>query len=175
MPQSDGKNVLKRMEFEFQGKSYKFNINPEEYSQDEPIRSTITQTKAGAWVDDFGAGLVNIFMKGTTGFANGYEKLKELRGLLRTYNDSKVPGKPVVDELIFHNYTDEESWIVHPDPTGFKLFRSKSNPLLYMYEIRLVCLRNAAEPAGDKSDQGGVGNPLGPALNDMNKNEIMLA
>ena len=174
MAQSDGKNTLKRMEFEFQGNSYKFNLNPEEYTQDEPIRSTVTQTKAGAWVDDFGAGLINIFMKGTTGFANGYEKFKELRTLLRTYNESKTPGKPVEDELIFHNYTDEESWVVHPDPSGLKLFRSKSNPLLYMYELRLVCLRSASDPVTDETELEGVGNPLGPALNDMDDSEYTL-
>lgn len=147
MPQSDGKNILKRMEFEFDGKSFKFNINPEEYTQDEPSRSTITQTKAGAWIDDFGGGLVQIFMKGTTGMKNGFKKFKELRQLIRDYYDSITPGQKVKKELIFHNFTDEESWVVHPDPSGIKLFRSKTNPLLYMYELRLVCLRPARLPA----------------------------
>lgn len=146
MPQSDGKNVLKRMEFEFDGKSYKFNLNPEEYTQDEPSRSTVTQTKGGAWIDDFGGGLVQIFMKGTTGMKNGFEKFKELRQLIRDYYKEITPGQKVKKELIFHNFTDEESWVVHPDPSGIKLFRSKTNPLLYMYELRLICLRPAQLP-----------------------------
>ncbi|WAB24963.1 hypothetical protein M3_0012 [Lysinibacillus phage vB_LfM_LysYB1] len=162
MPQSDGKNTLQRMEFLFDGKSYKFNINPEEYTQDEPVRSTITQTKAGAWVDKFGAGLPQIFMRGTTGFKNGFEKFKELRGFLRKYNDSTTPGLEITKELIFHNFTDGESWIVDTDPSGFKLFRSKSNPLMYMYEIRLTCLRDASVPKEKSS--GGIGNPMGSAL-----------
>ncbi len=146
MPQSDGKNKLKRVEFEFKGKAYKFNLNPEEYTQDEPSRSTVTQTKGGAWIDDFGAGLVQIFMKGSTGVKNGFEKFKELKQFIRDYYDNISPGDEVVDEMTFHNYTDEESWIVHLDPSGLKIFRSKSNPLMFMYEIRLVCIRPAQMP-----------------------------
>jgi len=147
MPQSDGKNTLKRFEFEFKGKSYKFNLNPEEYTQDEPVRTVVTQTLGGAFIDDFGAGLVSIYMKGSTGMKNGFEKFVELRDFMRTYAKTGTAGQEVKDELKFHNYTDEESWIVHPDPTGFRVFRSKSNPLLFMYELRLTALRNAKDPA----------------------------
>jgi len=158
MPQSDGVNKLKRMEFEFKGKAYKFNLNPEEYTQEEPQRSTVTQTKGGAWIDDFGSGLFVIFIKGSTGMTNGFTKFKELRQTIRDYKNNITPGARVVDELVFHNYTDEESWIVHVDPSGFKLFRSKSNPLMFMYEIRLVCMRNANEPAPGTKSPNGVTN-----------------
>ncbi|WCS68026.1 hypothetical protein Goe26_01140 [Bacillus phage vB_BsuM-Goe26] len=161
MPQSDGVNTLKRMEFSFKGKSYKFNLNPEEYTQDEPSKSQVTQTKSGAWVDDFGAGLKSIYMKGTTGLnkGNGFKKFKELRKLIRDYYTDTKPGKTIKDELIFHNFTDEESWVVHPEPSGFRLLRSKSNPLLYMYEIRLVCLRETKYPG--TTSKTGVGKTLG--------------
>jgi hypothetical protein len=164
MPQSDGRNKLKRMEIEYNGQTYKFNINPEEYTQDEPSRSTVTQTKGGAWIDDFGGGLQNIFIKGTTGFKKGLgvEKFKELRGLIRKYYEEGNAGDKVTKDLVFHNYTDEESWVVHTDPGGFKLLRSKSNPLLYMYEMRFVCLRPAQYP-GPKSVKasGGVSKTVG--------------
>lgn len=164
MPQSDGRNTLKRMEFAFKGKSFKFTLNPEEYTQDEPSRSTVTQTKGGAWVDDFGAGLPTIYMKGTTGFkkGSGADKFKELRNFIREYMNNGTPGAEVKDELTFHNYTDEESWIVHTDPTAFRLLRSKSNPLLYMYEIRLVCLRPAQYPKPAAAPaSGGVARTVG--------------
>lgn len=165
MPQSDGKNKLKRMQFEFDGKVYQFNLNPEEYTQDEPSRSTITHTKGGAWIDDFGAGLVTIYMAGTTGMSNGFEKFKELRGLIRNYYNSITPGHTVTKELIFHNFTDEESWVVHPDPSGFRLLRSKSNPLLYRYEIRLVCLRPYQIPASQSKTNTQIGkNPYGSEM-----------
>ena len=149
MPQSDGKNQLKRMELEYKGESYTFTLNPEEYSLDEPSRSTVTQTKGGAWVDDFGPGLKVITISGTTGFnkGQGESKFKKLRDLVRKYMSDRTPGRAVENEMIFHNYTDGESWVVHVDPTGFRTLRSKNQPLLYRYEIRFIVLRSAGEPA----------------------------
>lgn len=159
MPQSDGKNRLKRIEFVIMGKSYKFNINPEEYIQEEPSRSTVTQTKGGAWVDDFGAGLPVITIRGSTGFQYGLgvSKFKELRNLVRQYYSSSSNK-----EFIFHNWTDDESWVVHTDPQGFRLLRNRNNPLLYMYDIRLICLRPATHPK--TKDASGVGQTLGSAI-----------
>lgn len=146
MPQSDGRNRLKRFQFELGDQTYTFQLNPEEYSQDEPSRSTVTQTKGGAWIDDFGGGLEIIFMRGSTGLRNGYSRFVRLRNMIRAYRDGTDPGNTPDEELIFHNFTDGESWVVHLDPSGFKLYRSKSNPLLYMYELRLTCLRKASDP-----------------------------
>lgn len=160
MPQSDGKRRLKRMEFEYKGKTYPFAINPEEYNQEEPSRSLVTQTIGGAWVDDFGGGLPSISIRGNTGFRNGlgFQKFKELRDLIRNYYKSNTVGQSITDELIFHNFTDEESWVVHTDPTGFRLLRSKNNPLLYMYEIKLICLRPATHPNTNRTEIGGIRN-----------------
>lgn len=159
MPQADGRDRLKRMEFVLNGRSYTFSVNPEEYTQEEPSRSVVTQTKGGAWVDDFGAGLQTINIQGTTGFRNGLgvTKFKELRNMIRNYYGGTA-------ELTFHNWTDDESWIVHTDPSGFRLMRSKSNPLLYMYEIRLVCLRSASHPATVSTTL--VAKSLGSAIPD---------
>lgn len=161
MPQSDGKNRLKRIEFVIAGTSYQFAINPEEYTQDEPSRSTVTQTKGGAWVDDFGGGLPMIQIRGSTGFNHGLgvEKFKELRDLIRKYYQSADAEM----EFIFHNWTDDESWVVHTDPQGFRLLRNKSNPLMYMYDIRLICLRQAKLPK-PTNDPGGVRQTLGSAI-----------
>lgn len=150
--QSNGITTLKRMEFEFDGQSYKFSLNPEEYSQSEPARIAVTQTKAGAWLDDFGAGLINISMKGTTGFKNGVDnsigfvRLKELRDLIRQYYYKQDPGTEVTSdkELKFHNYTDGEHWIVAV--RTFDLFRSVSRPLMYGYSIQLTVIRPASQP-----------------------------
>lgn len=161
MPQSDGKNRLKRMEFVVAGKSFTFSVNPEEYTQDEPSRSTVTQTKGGAWVDDFGGGLPIISIRGSTGFKYGLgvQKFKELRDLIRKYYNSS----DAETEFVFHNWTDDESWVVHTDPQGFRLLRNKNNPLLYMYDIRLICLRPASHPKPTASS-GGVGKTLGSAI-----------
>lgn len=152
--QSDGQNKLKRIEFEFpDSKTYKFILNPEEYEQSEPNRVNVTQTKSGAFVDDFGGGVQSLIMTGTTGFkngtgnpANGFKKFKELRDYIRSYYFSKAPGSTVKaeDEMIFHNYTDGEHWVVVPKT--FSLKRSVSRPLLYLYHIELIFIRPAKEP-----------------------------
>jgi len=154
--QSDGINNLKRIEFGFMGKFYKFALNPEEYVQVESARVTVTQTKGGAWVDDFGSGLPSITMKGTTGWKgankdstvqSGFAKFKQLRDLLREYYDKLPPGSEVTPdkELIFQNYTDGEHWIVIPQV--FQLLRSASRPLIYQYNIQLICVRPAFIPS----------------------------
>jgi len=192
MPQSDGVHKLRRIEFEFMGKSYKFALNPEEYKQSEPSRVTVTQTKGGAWIDDFGAGIPTIQFKGTTGFRTqeardylnnatytnnnqqrylenilrnpsasvderiwarnklestltGFLKFKELRDLIRDVYSRVKLGQPIPPEkeLIFHNFTDDEHWVVVPKV--FELLRSVSRPLLYQYEIQLICIRRLSD------------------------------
>jgi hypothetical protein len=198
MPQADGVHKLRRIEFEYMGKAYKFALNPEEYNQSEPSRTTITQTKTSAWVDDFGAGIPTIQFKGTTGFRSkemrnyldnanvtdnnqqrwlenilrdtkgqyttekkiwardklestltGFLKFKELRDLMRNYYNKVPSGQaiPASKELIFHNYTDEDHWVVYPEK--FDLLRSVSRPLMYLYDIKLVCIRKADVPHPD--------------------------
>ncbi len=151
--QQDGVNSLKRIEFEFKGETYRFVLNPEQLTQEEPNRATVVQTKGGAWVDDFGGGLVTIAFKGTTGFKNrsgigtdGFEKFKKLRDMIRRYYFKQVPGTEVrqKDELKFHNHTDGESWIVVPKT--FSLMRSVARPLLYLYDIQLIAIRPAKLP-----------------------------
>lgn len=153
--QNDGLKSLQRIEFEFKGKSYMFTLNPEEYEQTEPHRIQVTQTKGGAFIDDFGAGVTSIYFAGTTGFKGttadptyGFNKFKELRDLIRdTY--SKTPPGSVIDtdnELIFHNYTDGEHWVV--TPKVFSLKRSIARPLLYLYTVHLICERRVDEPMG---------------------------
>lgn len=162
MPQSNGKSLIKRFEFVFKGKSYHFTLNPEEYTQTEPNRVTVTQTLGGGFIDSFGAGLLDISFKGTTGFKNrtgkpdnGFEKFKELSGLLREVFDSATQGAQVAELLKFYNYTDEEYWETWPE--RFVLLRSKSRPLMYGYDIRLIGLKKIG--AGNNSG-GVVGNPF---------------
>jgi hypothetical protein len=145
MSQADGKNKLKRFEFEFGDKTYKFVLNPEEYTQNEPSRVSITQTRGGGFVDAWGAAFPTINFKGTTGFkngtddpTNGFKKFKELEELIREVYDDVKPGQKVTKLLKFYNYTDEEYWYTYPEK--FALVRSKSKSLLYQYEVSLRAL-----------------------------------
>ena len=157
MPQSNGRHTLKRIEFEFDGKSYSFALNPEEYSQTEPNKATVTQTMGGAFVDQFGAGLVEITLRGTTGFKNGtndpnngFEKFKELRDLIRASYQNTDASK----EVKFYNYTDEEYWNVFVE--RFSLSRSRSRALLYQYDIKLTALRKLSDTT--EGSTSSIGN-----------------
>ena len=154
MSQSNGISKLKRMEFTFMGKSYKFVFNPEEYSFTNPNRVQVTQTKAGAFIDDFGGGIPSIHIKGTTGFkgtskdpTTGYNKYVELRNTIANFYNKVPPGTVITrdKEMVFYNYTDKEYWVV--TPKVFSLKRSISRPLLYLYEIQLICERPANTPS----------------------------
>lgn len=144
--QSDGNNTLKRMAFRFDGKIIQLKLNPEEYTQAEPGRGSITQTKGGAWLDDFGAGLGTITMRGTTGFKSaagdklvGFSRLKEIRDMVRNYYAKGNPGDLVDKFITFHNFTDGEHWDVYIK--SFTLMRSVNRPLVYLYDIQMVILK----------------------------------
>ena len=92
-------------------------IAPQSYQQTEPNRSTVVQTLGGAFIDDFGLGLKQITISGTTGFASrlvreepvgsltpkaaqitamdGYHAFKRLRdNIYRAYFTSSEEQKP---------------------------------------------------------------------------------
>ena len=155
---------LKRIEFEFKGKTFKFLLNPETYEQTEPSRINITHTKLGAYIESFGAGIVEISLSGVTGFKNGtnsaesgYNQFKNLRDLIKSVYDNVTDGKEITDFLNFYNFTDNEYYVTFP--SKFQLSRSKSQPLLYKYSIHLYCLRRIGESAR-KVATISVKNPL---------------
>lgn len=165
--QNKGNKILKRIEFEFKNTSYKFAVNPESYSQSEPGRVTVTQTKGGAFVEFFGSALVEITLTGTTGFKNGgsdaesgYKKFKALRDIIKSVYDNITDGSEISDSdlLKFYNFTDNEYYYTVPDK--FELSRSKSQPMLYKYNIHLYAIRRLGESAPSNST-GIIGNPIG--------------
>ena len=58
---------VKRMELVYKDLDFKFAVNPSDYTQKEPNRVNVTQTKGGAWLDAWGAGIVEFNIKGITG------------------------------------------------------------------------------------------------------------
>ena len=156
---------LKRMEFEFNGVSYKFALNPETYNQQENGILTATKTKGGAFLEAFGPDIPEIDIAGTTGFKNntgdpesGYQKFKALRDMIKSVYDNVTDGSEITTFLNFYNYTDNEYYVTYP--SKFELSRSKSQPLLYKYSIHLFCLRRIGEAAPDTTVTT-IGNPIG--------------
>lgn len=149
---------IKRFEFELNGESYSFILNPEEYSQSEPNRLTVTQTKGGLFVDEFGAGVKDISFSGTTGFSSGFAKFKELRDLILKSYELRSGEYISTAELFFYNYTDEQYFKVAVE--SFTLRRSKNRPLLYQYEVKLICLSDLSNPAQLEDSMNQIGNSL---------------
>lgn len=171
--QADGRNSLSRMALKMVDENgtevayYKFKINPQNYKEEHPQRSTVFKTRSATVVEDFGADLVKISFSGTTGFKrdstgkSGADRLFELKDLLETYAQSghridEVGISP--RELYFYNFTDGGSYVVHLDTGGFEIERSAERALLYDYSISLIVLRKASDPDVRDVDESTLGN-----------------
>jgi len=157
----------KRMEFVYVSgsgteKSVILNVKPEVYSQEETTLSNVVQTKGGAFIETFGAGIMNINIKGSTGYGKGagYQNFKDLQDLFRSYLKDTTRGT----QLQFHNLTDGDAYVVHTDPSGFRYLRSKNNPLLYYYDIKLIALRRVGDPDPEDRDDSTIADTLGSAI-----------
>lgn len=157
-----GRN-LKRMKLSYAGVEVKFAVNPEDYTQSEPNKATITQTKGGAWIDAWGAGIVEITIKGTTGVKGntnsidvGYQRWKELRNLVRGVYEAVTDGEEIKDLIQFYNFTDNEYYYCYPAQGGIELYRSKSRPHAYQYTVHLWAIRKIGQP---ETSSGVIGNP----------------
>lgn len=168
MPQADGKTGLKRIAIQIgEDKSkgwYRFAINPNKYEHSIPQRTTVFKTKSQIIVEDFGKDLEQIKFSGTTGFKkdsagrDGKQRLQSLKKTMKDYMKQGGNGNKPKDEMTFHNFTDDEDYIVHLAPEGISIERSVEQPLLYTYTINLVVLRGAEQP--DERDQANptIGN-----------------
>ena len=160
-----GKRPLKRMEFVYGNIDITLAVNPEEYTQVEPAKVTLTQTKGGAWIDSWGAGIVEITIKGITGVKGhtnsidvGYQRFVQLRDLFRkVYSDVK-DGEAIGDNKLikFYNHTDNEFFYCYPKPNGIELYRSKSRPHIYQYSISMYAIKKIGQA---KKSVVIIGNP----------------
>ena len=139
------KRTLKRMKLSYKGTTVKFAVNPEDYTQTIPNRVTVTQTKGGAWLDAWGAGIVEFTIKGTTGVKGtstnidtGYQRWRTLRTLFAEVFQAITDGEEVKDLISLYNYTDNEYWYCFPSQSGIELYRSKSRPHMYQYTLHLL-------------------------------------
>lgn len=142
-------------------------VNPEEFSQTEPTRTTVTQTKGGAFVDGFGMGLRTISIRGVTGFkdrdmgggrrVSGHQHWLDLRDLIRDYTD-KFKDDATNNKLRFYNWSDEEYWEVICN--SFALLRNVQRPLLYQYNMQLTCLKPIAQKERKVTEEDAVSDYL---------------
>lgn len=137
-----------------------FDPRPEELTYTHPTRASVIQTLGGAWVDDFGEGIVDITLSGHTGWraneaplkngvtqSDGMDKAMTLRALfsetfhqlrLTAANSGIDPDDAV--KLYFVDALNKTHWQIYP--VSFQLRRNKSRPLLYQYQLRMIGLDN---------------------------------
>lgn len=139
-------------------------IRPESLTRDDPSRINVVQTlNGGAWADDFGPGIAVINISGTTGWRrtagsndDGEARFFALRTMV--YDEWHRRRKQAVSQakdpnevrLIFSDSLD--NIVASVAVTSFKLARSRSQPLLFRYQIQMLVL----------SDSPGA--PVGPPL-----------
>lgn len=181
MSQADGKNELKRFTLQLKrdGKNtqnYNFLINPQEYEESHPQRTTVFKTREAVIVEDFGPALGTITFSGTTGFKKmkepkgsggkrrtGAQRLFALQKFIDNYAKSgyttEPGGNPNNAELIFYNRTDNKSWYVHLAEDGLSISRSAEESLLYRYSLSLIILRKGSEIDDRDKDEPDIGQP----------------
>jgi hypothetical protein len=165
MPMSDGKNVLKKIAFQIGDKFFRFAINPESMVHAKPHRTTAVKTKSRIIIEDFQSDIPAIVISGTTGFNptgkasdRGIEKIKELKSYIEAYAELGGNGSKASEDFYFHNFTNDESYVVHLSPEGVTFSQDVNQPLLHRYEIKLVVLRKATDPADEDIVNPEIGN-----------------
>jgi hypothetical protein len=122
-------------------------------ARSEPSLQSVTPTFAGAFLDDYGRGVASIQVSGHTGWRLGdgwEENFRRLRDTVWTQwhvlraaaaNKGKNPDGV---QLVFTDTLDNICCVVAPGSFGLK--RSKSNPLLMMYDLPMVVLSDGLAP-----------------------------
>lgn len=130
-------------------------IKPEELTRTEPSRVSAINSLGGAWVDSFGRGLATITITGNTGWRNrnnegdGIDQFVVLRDRFihkwHRLRELKIKdGQDPSDiRLIFIDPLNG-SYVADVVPTNFVLRRSKSQPLLLMYNITMTVTNDEA-------------------------------
>lgn len=144
-------------------------VRPEDLTKNEPNRLQVHQTlgrQVSGWADDFGVGLPTCTIAGHTGWGaggrpDGATAFHDLRRLIKEEYPAAVQQAiddgmdPSFVKLLFIDMLDDFTWVVKP--TSFQLRRSKSRPLLFMYNITLQALITDVEnPIVIVPDEGDV-------------------
>jgi hypothetical protein len=138
--------------------SFTLPVGPEELIHDETARAEVTKTLGGAYIEEWGMDLPNVSLRGTTGYkkkvdgggheTDGYQAMKEFRNDVYRYfiePDGKIRQYlKDIYEMFYYNWEDGDYYRIQP--LKFTLSRSKSRPLLYMYDFPFICLYPVAKP-----------------------------
>ena len=129
-------------------------INPEDLSRVEPSRVSVVNTLDGAWVDSFGRGLATLTISGHTGWGqnnrpDGIQQFVLLRdSFIQNWHDLRAAciaaGTDPDKVRLFFIDPHDGDFVGEVVPTQFTLRRSKSQPLLLLYNIAMVVINDQA-------------------------------
>lgn len=165
MPMSDGNNRLRKIAFQVGSKFFRFAINPENLSYSKPHRTTTVKTKSRIVVEDFQSDVPTVSIKGSTGFNptgrtndRGINKIKEMKKFIEEYAEMGGNGKTAAEDFYFHDFTNDESFVVHLSSEGITITQDVNSPLTHRYEMKLTILRKAGEPSDEDIVDPEIGN-----------------
>lgn len=127
-----------------------FSPRPEDVQYAYSTRGTIIQTFDGGFVDDFGEGLVDILVSGTTGWRGGmldgmssFVILREL--VVRMYHKLRAmqatAGLPIENVKLY--WVDSLNLCVYEVyPLSFTGKKNKQRPLMYQYTLRMTGIKS---------------------------------
>lgn len=129
-------------------------IKPEELTRTEPSRTSVVNSLDGAWVDAFGRGLTTLTISGHTGWGSnnrpdGIAQFSVLRDrFIHKWHDlrkARIDAGTNPDDvrLIFIDPLNG-NYVADVVPMQFVLRRSKSQPLLLMYNIIMMVTNDKA-------------------------------
>lgn len=165
MPMSDGQHILKRIAFQVGGRFFRFAVNPENMTYARPHRTSALKTKSRIIIEDFQSDIPTVTISGTTGFNptgratdRGIAKIKEMKQYLQDYAEMGGNGNTPVEDFYFHDFTNDESYVVHLSPEGVTYSQDVNSPLLHRYQIKFIILRKSTDPADDEVIDPEIGN-----------------
>lgn len=141
---------------------YYFQVNPENYEEVYPQRSTAFKTRSNFVVEDFGPGPGTISFSGTTGFQrvngrDGAQRMLDLQRELEAFSSAGGIGTGASPNrrMVLYNNTDNKEFEVAISPEGYSIKRSVDEPLLYRYDLELF---NLGSPTDTRRTGPTTGN-----------------
>ncbi len=167
-------------------------LRPEDFSRTDPSRVTVHHTLGGAWADNFGPGLPQIQISGTTGWRGGRDGTGEERWVRfrdTVYNrwhtlrrEALETGRdPSRVKLIYADGLSQ--FVCEVAPLALTLRRSRSRPLLISFSLSMVALDQNEEqlrflqgrPAAAGRGGAGGGGLLASAVASINRLRAAIA
>lgn len=126
--------------------SFKFAVNPQEYTESHTVRTYLQQTRTANTVQRFGEGVATITISGHFGDRqSGYTNAMSLRSQLMTYL-AKFSDNNLTDSVMaFKNYTMGDFWYVEPAPNGYSFSISANSPTIINYQITFYIVSDMSQ------------------------------